>query len=267
MAAVFFFIPVAAGFAEAGTISISSSIRQTLDDRGLGLTIKVSNSGDEAAKDVQVHVELQDATWSGPKWDILKTGEEKTHTVILDSLPAAPGAYPVFVTIDFSDLNMYPFTALDVVVIRTGQDTARPEIFAKAAPVQVGGKGRVRFTLKNLDSVAKRVRVTVFGPRELSFSTESLFLDLPADAELSESLRVSNFSAQPGAGYPLFLIYEYDQDGRHFTHSLRTRVTIGAGGLSLSSRKLIIGAGLALFIVAILAEAYRRASKKRRGGS
>ncbi len=248
----------------AGTISINSTLAPVENEGRQGFEISVGNSGDEAAKNIQVHAELDGETQSGPVWDTLKNGDNRTHRIYFDKLPQTPGTYPVFITIDFADLNLYPFTALDLATLDVGEGAARSRLFGKAEPVEIGKKGRVRFTLKNLDKQAKTVSVRVFGPRELNVAGGDITLQLAEEAEASESIPVSNFSAQPGASYPLFLVFTYEQDGRKFAYSLRTRVSIGAGGLSLSVRKIVVYAGAGVLALAVVIEVARRVRRRKR---
>ena len=250
--------------ASAGTISITPKVKPVVVDEKKGLKISVDNSGDESAKNVQIHIDFAGETLSGPRWDILKPKEEKSHTFFIETLPTTPGLHPAYVTVDFADLNMYPFTALDVTLINAGAASKPARLFGKIDnEVFIKKTGKLSFTLKNLDEEAKHVSVRVFGPKELSFDKNVPMMDLPAGESIEKSLKVTNFSALAGAGYPVFLVFEYELDNAHYTYALKSHITVQAGGISNSSRKTVTIIGIVVLVFASLAEVVRRAIKKK----
>ncbi len=254
---------ITAATVDAGTISITPRVKQVIVEEKRGLEISIDNSGDEAAKNAQIHIDLAGVTLSGPLWNTLSPKEEKSHTFFLETLPTAPGNHPVYVTIDFTDLNMYPFTALDVTLINVGADSKPARLFGKSRPASIKKSGKLSFTLKNLDEEPKHVSVRVFGPREINFQATAPMLDLPAGSVIEKTMKVTNFSALAGAAYPVYLVFEYDLSDRHFTYALKSRVSIQAGGISMSSRKTVIFIGIAVVILAALFEIIRRVAKKK----
>ncbi len=253
----------AAATASAGTISITPRVKQVTVDEKKGLEISVDNSGDEAAKNVQIQIDLTDETLAGPRWDTLNPGEKKSYTFFLEKLPTEPGVYPVYVTVDFADLNLYPFTALEITLVNVGADSRPARLHGKADPVYIKKKGKLNFSLKNKDGDAKHVSVRVFGPKELNFDDGALMLDLPASGIVDQSMKVTNFSALAGAGYPVFLVFEYNLDNLHYTYVLKSPVRVQAGGMSITSRKNAIFIGIGVLILAALAEIIRRVAKKK----
>jgi hypothetical protein len=247
---------------DAGTISMNSSMQSKDVNGRLGLEVTVKNDGDEAAKSVQVHLELSGEKLTGPLWDTMNAGEKKTETFFFEHMPPKPGTYPVYVTIEFSDLNMYPFTALNLSAFQVGRETEQAQLFAKADALELSKSGTLSITVKNLDDHAKNVTARVLGPRELDIKPMLFELDLSPNSTADRSLEVANFSALPGAGYPIFVIFEYEQGDMHFSHPLVTRVKIAQGGFSNAQRNKIIIIGAAILAAVFLFEVIRRLRKR-----
>ncbi|MCZ7586860.1 MAG: hypothetical protein M5R36_27905 [Deltaproteobacteria bacterium] len=207
---------------------------------------------------MRVHVDLEGLQLTGPKWDTLPNGTSKTHVFEFDKIPAAPGTYPVLVTIEFADLNLYPFTALNVGGLVIGKSAGPAQLFAKAEPLEMGKKGTLTIAVKNTDQTAKKVRARVLGPRELDVRPAAFEFDLPAGEHVKKELAVENFSALPGAGYPIFVVFDYDQNGVRYSYPVATPVRIAQGGLSASWRNGIIVAGGVLVALVALYEVFRR---------
>ncbi|MCC6158948.1 MAG: hypothetical protein IT350_12930 [Deltaproteobacteria bacterium] len=255
-----------ASAAYAGRISINSGAEFALEEDEAIARVWVQNDGDEAARDVQPTAEYFGRSSVGPKWATLAPKERQTHVFSLGDPPALPGSYPFVMTIDFADLNQYPLTATNVMAMQAGPSGGRPGIFAKADAVTLKKSGTMTVALKNEDNVDKAVRARVLGPRELAVVPREFDLALVANGQAQQQLAIDNFSALPGSTYPIFVVFEYDLSGFHYTFVSVTQAAVGAGGMSPGARRNVIAlAGIAFAAVLALEIARRvRTAKKRR---
>jgi hypothetical protein len=245
----------------AGTISMNSSFASKEVDGKQGLEVSVQNDGDEAARAVQIHVELAGEEQTGPKWENMAPKEKKSQLFFFEKIPPKPGTYPALVTIDFADLNMYPFTALNVAAMQVGSSSSKAQIFAKADSLTISKSGTLSMSVKNLDAKPKSLKARVLAPRELDVKPILFEMELAANSTVDRSIEVANFSALPGAGYPIFIIFEYDQGDVHYSHPLVSPIKIAQGGLSNTNLTVIITLGAVIFLAAIVFEIVRRTRK------
>ncbi len=257
---------LAVSTAHAGRISINSGAEFALEEDTAVAKIWVQNDGDEAARDVQPTAQFFGRSAIGPKWATLAPKERQTHVFTLGDPPALPGAYPFVLTIDFADLNQYPLTATNVMAMQAGPTGGRPGIFGRAEPISLKKSGTMTVALKNEENVDKAVRARVLGPRELAIVPNEFDLALAANGKAEQQLAIDNFSALPGSTYPLFIVFEYELSGFHYTFVSVTQATVGAGGMSpVARRNLIALAGVAFAAVLALEIARRvRSARKRR---
>ncbi len=257
---------IATTTAHAGRISINSGAEFTVEEDEAIARVWVQNDGDEAARDVQPTAQFFGRSAVGPKWPSLAPKERQTHVFSLGDPPALPGSYPFVLTIDFADLNQYPLTATNVMAMQAGPSGGRPGIFAKAEPVTLKKSGEMTIALKNEDAVDKAVRARVLGPRELALEPREFELPLAAAGQAQQLLSINNFSALPGSTYPLFVVFEYELSGFHYTFVSVTQAIVGAGGMSPGARRNVIALAGILFAAVLAIEIARRVrvAKKRR---
>ncbi|MCB1153921.1 hypothetical protein KDL45_09755 [bacterium] len=250
--------------AHAGTISLTTWSEVTTDsDLGESLlTVHARNEGDEAARNVQAHVEFAGEKYSGPKWEELRPGEEKSHQFELTKLPENTGTYPIFMTVDFSDLNLYPFTALNVTAYQVGEFTPRAKIFAKADSVELKKKGTFKVELSNTNDEPKSVTGRIMSPDEIQINPANFTKELGANENTTMEFELNNLSAQPGASYPLILVMEYDKDGTHHYAQLVSQMSIAAGGIAQNDRNTIVYVALGVIGAIVLVEILRRSRAK-----
>jgi hypothetical protein len=261
--AILFLIPA---MVHAGTISMSSSLTMKNVDGRIGLEVLVKNDGNESARTVQIHLELIGEKLDGPRWETMGPSEKNSTIFFFEKMPAMSGTYPVFITIEFADMNMYPFTALNVGAVSVGEKGGQAQLFAKSEPISISKSGALAMSVKNLDDKKKNVTARVLGPREVDVKPILFDLELEPHATVDRTLEVSNFSALSGAGYPIFVIFEYEMGGAHYTHPLVTRVTISQGGLPKTALTALIAGGAFILILAVFFEVIRRvrASSKKK---
>ncbi|MBZ0273289.1 hypothetical protein K8I61_14720 [bacterium] len=262
------------GSAVAGTISISTGTRMVelppvVSDTGettgggAGIEVTVANGGDEAARNVQAHLTFLGKTTPGEKWDKLDPKEEKTYVFPLQSPPDKPGIYPALLTVEFADLNLYPFTALNLAPVPVGPEYDQAKVFGKINDLEFKKSGLLEITIKNENDAPKTITGTVFGPREYVVEPKDFTVELGPNEQKTHSVRVENFSARADATYTVFVALEYDDAAGHYTFPLAARTKVLQGGMTPAMRNAIIGAAAGVLVIAIGFEVMRRSRRRR----
>ncbi|NMC63770.1 MAG: hypothetical protein GYA55_11460 [SAR324 cluster bacterium] len=232
----------------AGTISITSTLKFEEKDGKKILVAQIKNSGNESAQDVQAHIQFLDMDLSGPKWESLGAGKEEIVSWDLPVMSVKNGRYPAVLTVEFSDLNSYPFSAVNVRSLEIGQADP-PRVFGKLDSVSITNEGEFNFMLKNLEPVAKKIKVTLVRPKEINIEPGEFELELgETNAPISKTIKVSNFSALPGAIYPIFAIVAYDSETTHDTIVLRSNIQMSQDSNSYSTLIWLLGL-VAIFLL------------------
>src|SRR5262245_55454145 len=153
------------GPAGAKTISITIGQRTEIRDGKLVVKITVGNTGDEAAKSVGTSVRFGDKQARGKLRDELLPNGSFEEELALDVPTLGEGSWPFEITVDYADLNQYPFQALLVTVLVVGNPppakVSVPEISA-ASGIAESGTLQIRF--KNLAAIARDTSYRVAVP-------------------------------------------------------------------------------------------------------
>lgn len=212
-------------YVEGSFISIETDTKTTIIENRLKVEIVVSNRGDEAAFNVVASVDLD-----GER----KVSEIKMKLGVNESFPVEfsydlklemAGRYPLVVTIDYADANMYPFSAISLALF-SYKEVVSPNILCKVDNIEITRKGKMNLTIKNLDKNKKDVRVRLALSKELTITNPIQKVVLSPNSEAEVRFDVVNFSALEGSNYPGLAILEYDENERHFSYVSRGLVKI-----------------------------------------
>lgn len=161
----------AASPASAGNISIRTEVSATVKDGALAVTLRVANSGDEAARTVVAGARFGGQTVQGTPRETLAPGEPMEVSFQLRWNTATPGQWPLTTIVDYADANSHPFQAIQVALVSSTE--AAPALVSivdvDATPVTTSGMVRTR--LKSLSGVPRQVRVEWVVPRGLEVDT------------------------------------------------------------------------------------------------
>ncbi len=145
-----FLLFLGAGRVEASFISMVTDHRVESKEDGVVTRMKVTNKGDETAYNVRVSAELEGEIKKGSLQDELKVNESLEVVLEFPHKFEKAGKYPVIVSVDYTDLNRYPFTAISIgeadykerLIGRVaGQIEAKP--FSKSGKISGNHQGRV----------------------------------------------------------------------------------------------------------------------------
>lgn len=239
------------GIANGSFISMETKTNATFEENKLVVKVGVTNKGDEPAYNVQVGVDANDKVASTPVKDVLQINETHTVETTFDMDIQTVGRYPLIVTVDYTDLNQYPFSAISSSYFVSKEDVS-PKIHGRIDNVGISGSGKLFLALKNLLDAGKKVKVKLVVPRELSVPEPVKDVELDSKSEKEIEFDIKNFSALAGSSYQVFAVTGYEDNDKHCTVTIPGIVKIMERADFLKTYKWVfIGVGVALLAMFI----------------
>lgn len=209
--------------AVAGLLSIQTRTEVTVTGNLLQVIVNVTNKGNVPAYDVQALLLLLGDTISTSPAPILEVNESIPFRFKKKLKGIKKGRYPVIVQVNFHDANQYPFSSLSGSTFCYKEDTS-PDLICQTKDITIRKEGELALSVKNPGYESRAVRVRIVLPREFSSPKPEINIKLGARREERIVFPISNFSALPGATYPVFFSLEYDLHDSHY--SLLTRAVV-----------------------------------------
>ncbi len=213
--------------AQAGTISLSTTVAASVAGQNLRVEVSLLNQGDEAARDLALSLSAAGKQIQAPGPTSLPPHQPWRTVLELPLLLTLPGSYPALVTVRFHDLNGYAFSSLAHALFDLGS-SAPSGVSAQGFPGRVIGDGKLRFELTNADQAPHAVSLRAIAPEELSLEQPPPRLKLAPGGGRGLDLTARNLAALAGSSYPVLLLLEYDHDGRHHSVVAVAPVTVEA---------------------------------------
>lgn len=243
------FLGLSMGIAQGSFISMETKTSSSFQEDALVVNVRVTNKGDEPAYNIQVSIDANDIAASTPVKDVLQINETHTVEATFEIDIQVVGRYPLLVTVDYTDLNQYPFSALSSSYFVYKEDVS-PKIHGKIDSVRISKSGRLILTLKNLLDTGKKIKTKLFLPRELTVSEAINEVELELKSEKKIRFDIENFSALAGSSYQVFAVMQYDDNNKHCTVTIPGIIKITEKADFLRTYKWVfIGVGAALLVV------------------
>ncbi|MCW5889103.1 MAG: hypothetical protein KIT14_00985 [bacterium] len=259
---VFGALLLAVGTAAAGTISISIVPTATLEGDDLTVKLRVNNSGDEAALSVTPKLVFRDAEVRGKGTPRLEPGTDFEETLSIPAGQLTDGRWPYKVAVDYTDLNQYPFQALQVQSLVIGNPPPAKVAVARLESDGIAGSGSVRVQLKNLTADERKTTVSMLLPEGLETGSPRQEITLDGWEERAVDVPVTNRTALPGSRYPVFIAVEYEDGNVHQGLVSQGVVAIEVGETFLDRHRSklpwIAGGFVLLWLILVTARAMRR---------
>jgi hypothetical protein len=118
--------------------------------------------------------------------------------------------------------------------------------------------------IKNLDTTPKELQLKLILPKEISSPQPENRISLNGSTEQSVRFTVKNFSALEGSTYQVFVLAEYDEQGKHSCFFTPGTIKIVPAQNFLSEHKIAlaaVAATLLLLLIGIQVIAYRKGRK------
>lgn len=228
----------------------------------LAVLVKVANGGKESAHRLRMTIQAGSARVSLPEVQELKPNSNHDFSASLQTTTTKSGTYPVFVTLAYSDLNGYSFSAIGSASYSAG-GASSSDIFGILTASPIAEKGDLKLKLKNNSSEERVVTLTPILPVELTPGGLPGKVTLSAGAEQELAGSIANFSALSGSRYPIFISAEYETADQHFTNVMSSFVDILPRQSIFSRYQNWFIAAAALFLLAALRQMLK-ARKPRR---
>ena len=140
----------------ASYITMASDFSVTEGSDGPTLNVKTRNQGDESAYGVQFVVQIGNQNFTSTSEPQLGVNETTSSDFSVHDVFHLPGHYPVIIKTHYQDANAYPFTALAVGFYDFQYPVvSKVLIRAEDASIPSNGKGTMKFTVRNNDSVER----------------------------------------------------------------------------------------------------------------
>ncbi len=204
----------APSFAGILKIQTQTTVQTTGDE--LNITVALANEGTATAYNLQVHLRIFGTVLDSALKPQLDPGGSGIFNFEKNTEGIKTGRYPLTVSVDFHDGNQYPFSALSGMTFSVGPNV-NPDLAVLGKDVAMGKKGELSFDIKNIGANEKKILATLTLPRELSTPTPQISFHMDLRSEKNLDFEIRNFSALPGADYPVFCYFEYDQAAIHHT--------------------------------------------------
>jgi hypothetical protein len=212
---VLVYVSLLAGAAAAKNISITISQATHVSEGNLVVTVKVGNSGDEAALSVVPSLYFGDKVVRGKGKPSLEPNTSFEETLSLPVGPLGEGRWPYRLAIDYTDANQYPFQALQTQAVVIGNPPPAKVAVPSIKAEDIAGTGTLAVTVKNLTPDTRTAAVEVLVPEGLEVSDGSRKVTLEAWKEERIEVPVTNRTALVGSRYPVFVSAEYDDGPVH----------------------------------------------------
>jgi hypothetical protein len=254
---------LAASQTEASVITMETSATVEVKDNLATVRVSATNKGDEPAHNVRINAQVGETVVNSLIQDMLKPTNRYEQEWGVELKFEKAGRYPVIVTVEYTDANQYPFTALTVVFLdykekAIGRIVSQVETLELVTRGKGEGKGSLKVAVKNLEAKEHKVHLRLLLPKD--------FAPVPAKTEVisvgSEKIvvfDVQNLSGLPGSQYQAYVLMEYENEQYHYTHLQGSRVVISSEkGIPDSARIGLVAAAVALVGIAIYANRNRR---------
>ncbi len=219
--------PIALFFASpsfAGVLKIQTQTTIETAESQVKVTVSLANEGTATAYNLQVHLKFVGAKNPVLNWAPLHSkvipqlypGGSSTFAFEKDTEGVKMGRYPLTVLVDFHDSNQYPFSALSGMTFSVGPNV-NPDLAVLGKNITMDKKQALSLNIKNIGANEKHILATLILPRELSTPTPEINFQMGPRSQKDLNFEIRNFSALPGADYPVFCYFEYDLENIHHT--------------------------------------------------
>ena len=200
----------------AGVLKIQTRTTVETTESQAKVTVSLANEGTAAAHNLQVHLKLLGETLDSKVSPELHPGGSSTFVFEKKTEGVKTGRYPLTVFVDFHDSNQYPFSALSGMTFSVGPNV-NPDLAVLGKNITMDKKEALSLNIKNIGANEKHILATLILPRELSTSTPEINFRMGPRSRKDLNFEIRNFSALPGADYPVFCYFEYDLENIHHT--------------------------------------------------
>ncbi|HKI48110.1 MAG TPA: CARDB domain-containing protein [Desulfobacteria bacterium] len=246
----------------AGVLKIQTQTTVETQENQLKIRVLLSNEGTAIAHNLQVHLKILGKTLDSKIDPQLDPGGKSTFLFEEKTEGIETGRYPLTVFVDFHDSNQYPFSALSGMTFSVGPNV-NPDLAVLGKNIAMGQKGELSFDIKNMGDDEKRILGTLILPKELSTPTPRIDFQMGPRSQKDLHFEIRNFSALPGADYPVFCYFEYDLENVHHTAICQAVIRIIAKENLFRQYRWVWMGLAAVLVIGFLALVFRNRGRPR----
>lgn len=230
------------------------------------LNVTLSNSGDEAARDVMVSLITPPG---GISSEPVFVGTLEPNSGVLAQFKVAipfktkPGTYPLIIKTAYADANAYPFSTLSSTsfkYMRPAQTLLRGDI--KDVVLAHDGEIETALTVSNLDELPHTVHVQLHLPDEISAGEYSRDVEVGARGLAHVTVPLKSAGALPNSIYQVYATLDFEKGGMHYSSTVSGTVeVVSAQGGAIPSWMPL--AALAVLVFAFAYHQLRKAPAKQ----
>lgn len=250
----------------ASYITMATDFRVARKEDGPVLTVTTQNLGDEPAYGIQFEIQIGQQKFVSSSVAQLGVNQSTYSDFPIDKAFNLPGHYPVLIKTHYRDANSYPFTAL-AVGFYDYQSPVVSKVLVRAEDVEIpaNGRGKVSFTVRNNDSVARKLDITLHLPDELAALQDKDQRSIAPNSSELVRYTVENFSALENSTYAVALVSEYEDGKHHYSSAGSGIIRIGAAGFMAGYllRAVLAAAGVLLMLLVAITLVRRKQRLKQ----
>ena len=250
----------------ASRIAMVARIDVTPGEDWIGVKVTVTNKGDEDALVVSPHLKLgqEEIMLSyvprlGPH-----TAHHWVHRFELRTLGfKAGGSYPLFLKTHYHDVNFYPFSMPEILLLHYRVKPSDPPLKGTFDVGKVNHRGKAEVMLTNPTQSDLSGTLDLFLPSELISLTPKTEFQLPKGKNIRIPFHLENAWALPGSSYRVYAVAQLVQSNIQYTLVIPKIIEV-AGYRSTGDTSLRIAGALIFLILLFAATLYfevRKASK------
>jgi hypothetical protein len=249
-------IACAAAVRASGALDARATV--TVGDR-VALEVDVRNDGDRPVSAIAPEVVYSGRSERGETISELAPGAQHVWAFDLPR-PAEPGSIPAVIQVRYTGDDGRRTAMPVVATVSTPGLLPVPEVRATLTTSPVTRFARAVLLLDNPLPAPVHGRVVVVLPDGLTIEPESQPVQVPAQGRSEVPLMLQNRDEPPGVAVPIFVLFDYDLDGRRHLAVASTSADVEGGGPPIPP--LAIGGGALGLALLLLALAWRRAARR-----
>lgn len=215
------------------SISTSVSVENMILKNETGINIRITNSGDESAYDVQLSLILP----PNFRTDNIFVGELRSNKPYEGNFTVSainsiiPGKYTIGILTDYKDANGYQFSSVSPNSLIVKKPTSSM-ISARIQETELGDKEtkKINLQIRNLDEKSHNLDIKLYLPRELKTTTAEKTITINPREEKQIEFDISPFGALIGSSYVIFASLDYEENELHYSSVASGIVKIVEGG-------------------------------------
>ena len=136
------------------------------------------------------------------------------------------GSYPLLLKTHYHDVNYYPFSMPDLLLLHYQMEPSEPPIKGALYVERISHTGKALVNLTNLSQHDLSVTVELFLPSELVSRTPKTSFQLVKGKDTETAFQLENAWARRGSSYRVYAIVQGVYSDTHYTLALPQSITL-----------------------------------------